>query len=70
MEAMNGRYGHIALPAFGNTLLVHGGYRGNVLKDFIAYTTSVNIAKSPVSDKRFLKINFRTSLILKICYLL
>ena len=50
---IRGRFSHVAVPAFGNTLLIVGGYRGNALGDLGAYTVPLAIAKSLVSPITF-----------------
>jgi len=50
---MKGRYGHVAVAAFGNTVLIAGGYRGSVLNDLVAYTVPLGIAKSLVSRCKY-----------------
>lgn len=44
-----GRFSHVAVPAFGNTILITGGYKGSVLGDLIAYTVPLAIAQNEVS---------------------
>ena len=44
-----GRFSHVAVLAYGNTLLISGGYCGSVLGDLIAYTVPLGIAKNWVS---------------------
>ncbi len=44
-----GRFSHVADVAFDNTLLVVGGYRGNVLGDVIAYTVPKAVSKNWVN---------------------
>ncbi len=45
-EAGKGRFSHVADVAYENTLLIVGGYRGNVLGDMIAYTVPKAISKN------------------------
>ena len=47
-----GRYSHAAATAFGDTLLVVGGYRGNMLGDVIAFKVPTSIATNKVSKKQ------------------
>ena len=44
-----GRFSHVADVAFDNTLIIVGGYRGNVLGDMISYTVPKAVAKNWVS---------------------
>jgi len=44
-----GRFSHVAVPAFGNTLLVVGGYRGNVLGDLLAFMVPQVVARNQVN---------------------
>ena len=46
-----GRFSHAAAAAFGDTLLVVGGYRGNMLGDVIAFKVPTSIATNKVSKK-------------------
>ncbi|XP_074654134.1 multiple epidermal growth factor-like domains protein 8 [Tubulanus polymorphus] len=39
-----GRFGHSAVVAYGNTLLITGGYRGNVFGDLVSFTVPPSIA--------------------------
>ena len=43
-----GRFSQVAVAAFGNTLLVSGGYKGSVLGDLMAYTVLTPFAKNKV----------------------
>ena len=43
-----GRYSTVAVAAFGNVLLITGGYRGNVLGDLLAYTVPKSVARNKV----------------------
>ena len=52
-ERVKGRFSHVADVAFDNTLLIVGGYRGNVLGDMIAYTVPTTVAKNWVSFGMF-----------------
>ena len=38
----------VVAAAFGNTLLISGGYRGNVLGDLVAYRVPVSVARPQV----------------------
>lgn len=48
-----GRFGHSAAVAYGNILLIAGGYAGRVLGDLVAYKVPSLIASSHVSSKCF-----------------
>ena len=47
-DPTKGRFSHVAVPAFGNSLLVVGGYRGNVLGDLLAFTVPQAVARNQV----------------------
>ena len=47
--APKGRYSHVADVAYGNIILVAGGYRGNVLDDLLAYGVPVSVSRNTVS---------------------
>ncbi len=44
-----GRFSHVAVAAFGNTLLISGGYKGSMLGDLVAYTVPTAVARNKVS---------------------
>lgn len=48
LKRFGGRFAHLAVAAFGNTVLVAGGYRGNMLDDLIAFMVPLAIAKNEV----------------------
>ena len=46
-----GRFSQVAVAAYGNILLVSGGYKGSVLADLMAYTVMLPLAKNKVKAK-------------------
>ena len=56
-DLRKGRFSHVAVPAFGNLLLVVGGYRGNVLGDLLAVTVPQAVARNQVSAFNYKFIN-------------
>lgn len=47
-----GRFGHVAASAYGNILLIAGGYSGYMLGDLIAYKFPPTVAPPKVSSTR------------------
>ncbi|CAH1785464.1 unnamed protein product [Owenia fusiformis] len=47
---VGGRYSHVASVAFGNTLLISGGYQGTALGDLIAYKVPPSMARNQNDD--------------------
>ena len=49
MMPQKGRFGHIAGVAYGNILLIAGGYSGQVLGDLIAFKVPAAVSPHQVT---------------------